>query len=162
MAIKHNPDRGNLVEISQMQQKFDENPIGRAIVCYGVTTEPASEFSRGDRSMPSTSAKIIAAVIAMSGVVGATGALALSPLEHRGRTIAVRLCAQCHAIGKTDKSSRAGAPPFRQLEQRVNLDTFASRLRQGLMSGHYDMPEFRFGREDARALVAYLRSIQSP
>jgi hypothetical protein len=36
------------------------------------------------------------------------------------------------------------------------------RLREGLMSGHPDMPTFRFTREDARAFVLYLRSIQTP
>jgi cytochrome c len=87
---------------------------------------------------------------------------ALSAQERRGRVLAVRLCAQCHAIGRSDVSARPTAPPLRHLHKRVNLDTFASRLRQGLMSGHYDMPEFRFSREDARAMVAYLRSIQRP
>ena len=107
--------------------------------------------------------KLIAALLALSGpVIAAADAFALGALEKRGRILAVRLCAQCHAIGKTDASHRTGAPPFRRLEQRVNLDTFASRLRQGLMSGHQDMPEFRFSREDARALVAYLRTIQGP
>jgi mono/diheme cytochrome c family protein len=89
-------------------------------------------------------------------------AAAMSAAERRGRVLAVRLCAQCHAIGKNDASHRTGAPPLRQIERRVNLDTFASRLRQGLMSSHYDMPEFRFSREDAQAMVAYLRSIQAP
>jgi len=104
---------------------------------------------------------IFAIALAFLGFTMAAGdAAALSALERRGRVISTRLCAQCHAIGKTDASQRIGAPPFRHLDQRVNLDTFASRLRQGLMSGHYDMPEFRFSREDARAMVAYLRSIQ--
>jgi hypothetical protein len=35
-------------------------------------------------------------------------------------------------------------------------------LREGLMVGHPDMPTFRFGREDARAFVLYLRSVQAP
>jgi mono/diheme cytochrome c family protein len=104
---------------------------------------------------------ILAGAFALSAFIAAAGeAAALSALEKRGRVLAVRLCAQCHAIGRNDASLRPGAPPFRNLEQRVNLDTFASRLRQGLMSGHYDMPVFRFTREDARAMVAYLRSIQ--
>jgi len=47
------------------------------------------------------------------------------------------------------------------LEQRVDLDMFMERLRQGLTSDHPDMPTFRFTRDDARALVAYLRSIQT-
>jgi cytochrome c len=107
--------------------------------------------------------KMIAGALVMLGFASAAGdAAALSTLERRGRVLSTRLCAQCHAIGKTDASQRVGAPPFRHLDQRVNLDTFASRLRQGLMSGHHDMPEFRFTREDARAMIAYLRSIQGP
>jgi mono/diheme cytochrome c family protein len=104
-------------------------------------------------------------VIALAGLMLAAVVReveALSPQERRGQVLAVRLCAQCHAIGKSDASARPAAPPLRHLHKRVNLDTFASRLRQGLMSGHYDMPEFRFSREDARAMVAYLRSIQRP
>jgi len=44
----------------------------------------------------------------------------------------------------------------------VDLDSFTARLREGLISGHPDMPMFRFTREDARALTAYLRAIQGP
>lgn len=106
---------------------------------------------------------MVVTTLALSALVAATHeAEALSAEERRGRVLAIRLCAQCHAIGKSDVSARPAAPPLRHLHKRVNLDTFASRLRQGLMSGHYDMPEFRFSREDARAMVAYLRSIQRP
>ena len=113
--------------------------------------------------MPPAKGKILAAAIAASGAMTAAGeAATANDLEKRGRVLAVRLCAQCHAVGKTDASHRAGALPLRNLEQRINLDTFASRLRQGQMSGHQDMREFRFSRDDARALAAYLRSIQAP
>jgi cytochrome c len=109
-----------------------------------------------------TAAKsMLAVALALLGLaMVARDAMALSAAERRGRTLAVRLCAQCHAIGKSGASPRIGAPPLRHLEQRLNLDTFASRLRQGLMSSHQDMPAFRFTREDSRAMVAYLRAIQ--
>ena len=45
---------------------------------------------------------------------------------------------------------------------RIDLDAFTDRLREGLQSTHADMPSFRFSRDDARAVVAYLRSIQGP
>jgi mono/diheme cytochrome c family protein len=107
--------------------------------------------------------KILTVVLVLLAIVmTARDAMALSAAERRGRTLAVRLCAQCHAIGKSDASPRIGAPPFRHLESRVDLDTFQQRLRQGLMSSYHDMPVFRFAREDARAMVVYLRSIQSP
>ena len=85
-----------------------------------------------------------------------------SPLEERGRVLAVSMCSQCHAIGKSGESPHAGAPAFRALERRVDLDSFMERLREGLTVGHPDMPTFRFTREDARAFLLYLRSIQAP
>jgi cytochrome c len=85
-----------------------------------------------------------------------------TPLEQRGRTLAESMCSQCHAIGKNGESPHAGAPAFRALDRRVDLDSFMERLREGLMVGHPDMPTFRFTREDARAFLLYLRSIQAP
>jgi mono/diheme cytochrome c family protein len=82
--------------------------------------------------------------------------------KDQGRALAERLCARCHAIGKSGKSPHLGAPPFRELSRRVDLDTFTDRLREGLASGHPDMPTFRFSPADARALTAYLLSIQGP
>jgi mono/diheme cytochrome c family protein len=85
-----------------------------------------------------------------------------SELGRQGMALAERVCSPCHAIGKTGASPHAPAPAFRNLGDRVDLDDFARRLREGLTSGHSDMPTFRFTREDARALTAYLRSIQAP
>ena len=84
-----------------------------------------------------------------------------SPLKQRGRALAERMCSQCHAIGKSGQSPHAGAPAFRALDRRVDLDSFMERLSEGLMVGHPDMPTFRFTREDARAFLLYLRSIQA-
>jgi len=84
-----------------------------------------------------------------------------SPLEERGRVLAEGMCSQCHAIGRSGESPHGGAPAFRALDRRVDLDSFMERLREGLMVGHPDMPTFRFTREDARAFLLYLRSIQA-
>jgi mono/diheme cytochrome c family protein len=93
---------------------------------------------------------------------GAGASLAQEPdkLVEQGKLLAMTLCAECHAVGATDASQRAQAPAFRALDRRVNLDTFFQRLREGVTSSHPDMPTFRFTREDARAFIAYLRSIQ--
>lgn len=85
-----------------------------------------------------------------------------SPLEQRGQALAETMCSQCHAIGRAGRSRHAGAPPFRALDRRLDLNSFMERLREGLMVGHPDMPTFRFTREDGRAFVLYLRSIQAP
>ncbi|HTS39000.1 MAG TPA: cytochrome c [Xanthobacteraceae bacterium] len=106
--------------------------------------------------------RLLAPLALLSLLIASCDAMALSAAEKRGRTLAVRLCAQCHAIGKTDASPRRDAPLLRHLGERVDLDTFQARLRGGLMSGHHEMPAFRFSREDAHAFVSYLRSIQKP
>lgn len=79
----------------------------------------------------------------------------------RGEAIASEICAPCHAIGAAGQSPHSSAPPFRRLSDRLDLDDLAERLREGIIAGHPDMPTVRFSRQDARALVAYLRSIQS-
>jgi mono/diheme cytochrome c family protein len=107
-----------------------------------------------------------AAAISVLLLLGASPCFAQTsepaPLAQQGQALAVRMCAVCHATGKTGRSPHAGAPAFHQLDRRLDLDTFVERLREGLASGHRDMPQFRFTREDAHALVAYLRSIQAP
>ena len=84
----------------------------------------------------------------------------LAERERQGTHDYLTMCAACHAVGATDSSPHSDAPPFRKLEKRLDLDLFVDRLRENLTSGHPDMPTFRFTREDAQALVAYLRSIQ--
>jgi mono/diheme cytochrome c family protein len=78
----------------------------------------------------------------------------------RGRALLDEHCSRCHAIDKAGDSPREGAPAFRTLSRSFNMDEFAGKLQGGLMSGHPDMPEFRFNEDDARAVAAYLRSIQ--
>ena len=111
------------------------------------------------------SLKVLATALAITPMVLiASASLAedseLGALQRDGLALAERMCAQCHAVGKTGASAHIGAPAFRQLDRRVDLDAFVRQLRVGLISGHPDMPTFRFSREDARALTAYLRSIQ--
>lgn len=83
-------------------------------------------------------------------------------IARQGRALAQRLCAQCHAVGRSGLSPHAGAPPFRTLGDRLDLDIFKDQLRNQFSSGHPDMPTFRFSRADAHALTAYLRAIQGP
>jgi len=109
--------------------------------------------------------KVLAAALAIAPMALAASASFAGDnepgaLERDGLALAERMCAPCHAIGKTGTSAHIGAPAFRQLDRRVDLDGFTRQLREGLISGHPDMPTFRFSREDARALTAYLRSIQ--
>ncbi len=102
-----------------------------------------------------------AALLLLLLATGASHAQDGAALERRGRALAESMCATCHAIGRDGFSSHVGAPEFRHLDRRVDLDGFMERLREGIMVGHPDMPTFRFTREDARAFVLYIRSIQT-
>ena len=106
--------------------------------------------------------RLAGALLLLATSAGFAEESAPSPLEQQGRALAERMCSECHAIGKSGRSPHANAPAFRALDRRLELDGFMERLREGLMVDHPDMPTFRFTREDARAFVLYLRSIQAP
>ena len=86
-------------------------------------------------------------------------ALAQDPVR-RGHSLVQELCARCHAVGATGRSRHISAPPFRALGRSFDLDQFPRLLERGISSNHPDMPEFKFGEDDARAVRAYLRTIQ--
>lgn len=92
----------------------------------------------------------------------AVPALAQSKAEVlAGRKIAADNCAPCHATGKTGSSRRQGAPPFRILSKRYNLEELQEALVEGVTVGHkgVDMPEFQFTPDRADALIAYMKSL---
>jgi mono/diheme cytochrome c family protein len=78
----------------------------------------------------------------------------------RGEALAEKLCATCHSIRARGESPHAAAPAFRILGNQMEIGDLSRRLRRGLLTGHEDMPMFRFKRDDADALAAYVRSVQ--
>jgi cytochrome c len=109
-----------------------------------------------------TTMRFILALLLIAGSMCPSLAAEPDAPRERGRALAEEHCGGCHAVSRGNQSPHPGAPPFRTLDRRLDLDTFAEQLRNGLTSGHPDMPTFRFARQDARALVAYLRFIQGP
>jgi len=105
------------------------------------------------------SGTLVAAFLLVTLMSQAVGA---ETLQQRGEDIARGLCSRCHAIGKSGDSPHPAAPRFRTLDDRTDLGKLARRIREGLLTGHDDMPMFRFDRDDAEAVVAYIRSIQGP
>jgi len=81
-------------------------------------------------------------------------------LVNFGQDIAQRLCATCHAIGSAERSPLPIAPAFRHIEPRVDLSEMTLKLQEGIIGGHPEMPVFKLTEPEARALVAYMRSIQ--
>jgi mono/diheme cytochrome c family protein len=90
----------------------------------------------------------------------AFAAPALNAREKRGQALLERLCSPCHAVGRSGASPHRQAPPFRNLDQRYPIEQLEESLAEGIMSGHPDMPEFRFSAADVGAVIAYLRIIQ--
>ncbi|MCQ0986658.1 c-type cytochrome [Jiella marina] len=70
-------------------------------------------------------------------------------------------CSRCHSIARTGESPHAEAPPFRTLSERYPVAQLAEALVEGISTGHPDMPEFIFTKDQANAIIAYLQSIQS-
>lgn len=102
-------------------------------------------------------AKIIVTVLLVAPLEPALA----SELVQEGRDTAQRLCASCHAIDRGERSPIPAAPPFRRMEPRVDLDRMAERLQNGIVVGHPEMPAFVLREREARALVAYIRSLQA-
>jgi mono/diheme cytochrome c family protein len=80
----------------------------------------------------------------------------------RGETLLAKDCARCHATARTGESRHPQAPLFRALAKRYPIESLEEALGEGIISGHKDMPEFRFEADDVGAIIAYLKSIQEP
>jgi cytochrome c len=93
-------------------------------------------------------------------VVGPSWAEETAAAEKRGEALVSRYCSMCHATGRTGTSTHAEAPAFRTLGRKYPIASLEEALGEGIISGHPDMPEFKFPPGDVGAIVAYLTSIQ--
>lgn len=98
-------------------------------------------------------------VVFLLTLVVVAPAQAQDPVRH-GRALLQEHCSGCHAVGRSGPSPHRAAPPFRTLARSFDLDDLPRLLSRGISANHPDMPEVRFGRDDARAVRAYLRTIQ--
>src|ERR1051326_5646154 len=72
-----------------------------------------------------------------------------NPIEQQGKAVLAQFCSDCHAIGRTGASPNPAAPPFRIIDRRYPIEALRQTLQEGLLiSGHPDMPTFRFRRQD--------------
>jgi mono/diheme cytochrome c family protein len=92
-----------------------------------------------------------------SGLVSAASG---EDLENHGKALLTRLCARCHAVERIGRSPHPGAPPFRSIGERYDINELTDRMTERLVSTHPDMPDFQFSQDDATAVRAYLWSIQ--
>lgn len=77
-----------------------------------------------------------------------------------GRNLAKNYCSQCHAIGRSDRSLHAAAPPFRDLSKRLPIDSLEGRFLEGISTSHPDMPNWWLDPTQDRQMLAYLKSVQ--
>jgi cytochrome c len=101
---------------------------------------------------------ILAAILAMASI----GQAAAAADPKRGESLLTRDCGRCHAVGRTGASADKDAPPFRTLGKRYPVESLEEALGEGTMTGHPDMPEFKYDADDVDGIIAHLKSIQRP
>jgi cytochrome c len=102
----------------------------------------------------------VPAIVAAALVVAAIQPAHAAEDLKRGESLLARDCGRCHAVGRTGDSADKEAPPFRSLGKRYPIEALEEALGEGLMSGHPDMPEFKYDADDVGGIIAYLKSIQ--
>ena len=102
----------------------------------------------------------LGAYLPLLALLGSSAVADDTAILHRGEALLARNCSRCHAIGAVGDSRHPQAPLFRTLAQRYPVEFLEEALGEGIISGHPDMPEFRFRGEDVGAIVMYLKSIQ--
>jgi mono/diheme cytochrome c family protein len=76
-----------------------------------------------------------------------------------GKAILQKHCARCHAIGATDDSPLAAAPPLRLVLGRYAVRELQQELMEGMVSRHKEMPQIGFSDEEVAAILAYLQRL---
>ena len=100
-----------------------------------------------------------AALSALAIVWAAPACTAEYEFAERGKEIANRLCAECHAVEKHGSSPHQDAPAFRTLASRWPLENLEESLAEGIVTGHPDMPPYEFEPDDIAALIDHLHAI---
>lgn len=105
--------------------------------------------------------RLIAAILATALIPALNPALAqTAPDVQRGAQLAQANCARCHAIDKLSPSPLALAPPFRALHTRYPVEDLEEPLAEGIVTGHANMPEFRFDPDQIRDFIAFLKTLE--
>jgi mono/diheme cytochrome c family protein len=99
-------------------------------------------------------AGLAAALVGASAEAGVAGDVA------RGRAVVRARCAACHAVGRTGDSPNPAAPPFRRLHEDYPVADVIAALSEGAQPSGPGMHRFRLPLRDARAVTAYIHSLQ--
>ncbi|HEX2816752.1 MAG TPA: cytochrome c [Phenylobacterium sp.] len=99
--------------------------------------------------------------LAVSGPASAA-VRAADPAVERGHQLAMRRCAECHAVGRGRESPDGDAPRFSTLRLRFNELSLERRLAGIPWGEHAGMPPVGLTNEDRQDLAAYIESLRSP
>lgn len=77
----------------------------------------------------------------------------------KGKKLAQKNCAWCHAIGKTGKSANPSAPAWRDLHRRHPIQALRDPLTRGIGRPHDEMPQFKLSDDEVDTIVAYINSL---
>jgi cytochrome c len=105
-------------------------------------------------------APLVAAVLFAGCIPGLATAAGTSSVN-RGRDLVERNCGMCHATGPVGASPNPASPAFRDLHLRYPVENLAEALGEGILTGHPQMPEFRFNPTEVEDIIHYLQSIQT-
>lgn len=122
---------------------------------------PFYEFETATHPFARNSMRSLTLGLSLAFAVTATLAQDRAALQ-RGESLLAKDCSRCHAVGRSGASPHPQAPTFRSLRTRYPIEALQEALAEGIVSGHPDMPEFRFSAQDVGAIIAYLNSIQEP
>lgn len=102
---------------------------------------------------------LLCAPLMIAQALAAEPAVSQTTPTERGRALADKHCARCHAVGLTGTSPMSLAPSFRDLSQRYPIETLAEALAEGIVTGHPAMPKFTFHPRQIDALLTYIDSL---
>jgi mono/diheme cytochrome c family protein len=91
-----------------------------------------------------------------------TAPRAPDPAVDRGHQLAMRRCAQCHAIRPGHESPDGDAPQFSSLRLRFNEISLQRRLAAIPWGRHAGMPPVGLSDADRSDLAAYIERLPSP
>jgi cytochrome c len=104
----------------------------------------------------------IATLMALIALVGGPNAAVAQEAGEpaRGLRVALRLCAECHAVRRNEQQSpKLTAPPFTRIANMPGMTALA--LNHLLHSSHETMPNIMIPPEEQWHLVAYILSLRS-
>ena len=82
-----------------------------------------------------------------------------APDIRAGQALARVHCAECHAIGRSGRSSRPAATPFRLIPRRYPVEALEEAFGEGITGSHKGMPDFAFSPRQVDDLLGYIKSL---